>query len=60
MPELPEVEVVRTDLAKKLKKQPQISRFEFQRKDLRDPMPIQQLKKLEGARIVAEIGRAHV
>lgn len=58
MPELPEVEVVRQDLARKFKDQPQILRFEFKRKDLRDPMPIAKLKKMEGAKILAVHRRA--
>lgn len=52
MPELPEVEVVRQQLQTELKDHPQIDKILFHRKDLRDPMPIKELKKIEGERIL--------
>lgn len=63
MPELPEVEVVRRGLEKLLLKSqgtalPRIEKIEFLRRDLRDPMPIRALKKLEGAQILAVRRRA--
>lgn len=58
MPELPEVEVVRRQLEKIMADQPQITKFEFKRKDIRDPMPIAQFKKMQGAKILAVKRRA--
>ena len=58
MPELPEVEVVCRQLAKLTADHPQIIDFEFKRKDLRDPMPIAQFKKMQGAKILAIKRRA--
>lgn len=58
MPELPEVEVVRRGLEKLVKSKPTLQKIEFLRKDLRDPMPIRALKKLEGAKILAIHRRA--
>jgi|SRR6185312_16644448 len=65
MPELPEVEVVRRGLEKLLFGKahlsgglPLIEKIEFLRRDLRDPMPIKALKRLEGAQILAIHRRA--
>jgi formamidopyrimidine-DNA glycosylase len=58
MPELPEVEVVRRELAELTKDQPRIEKIEFQRKDLRDPMPIRKLQLLQGARVLSVQRRA--
>jgi len=58
MPELPEVEVVRRELAELTKGQPRIEKIEFLRKDLRDPMPIRKLQLLTGARILSITRRA--
>lgn len=58
MPELPEVETVRAGLEKILIDRPVIERFEFHRKDLRDPMPIRQIRKLEGQRIEEVLRRS--
>jgi formamidopyrimidine-DNA glycosylase len=58
MPELPEVEVVKRGLEKIISDQPRIRRFEFKRKDLRDPIPIKKLKALEGAKILSVSRRA--
>lgn len=58
MPELPEVEVVCRQIAKMTADQPQIIKFEFKRKDIRDPMPIAQFKKMQGAKILAIKRRA--
>lgn len=58
MPELPEVEVVRRQLQKMTSDQPCIEKFEFKRKDIRDPMPIAQLKKMQGAQILSVQRRA--
>lgn len=58
MPELPEVEVVKRGLQEILKDQPVIEKFEFNRKDLRDPLPIKELKKLVGERILKVERRA--
>lgn len=51
MPELPEVETVRAGLQKLLVDRPVIQKFEFHRKDLRDPIPIKRIRALEGHRI---------
>ncbi len=58
MPELPEVEIVKRGLSEILVDQPKIVRIEFMRKDLRDPMPMARLKKLEGAQILTVHRRA--
>jgi formamidopyrimidine-DNA glycosylase len=58
MPELPEVEVVKRGLEKIIRTQPRIVRFEFKRKNLRDPMPIKKLKALEGDKILSVKRRA--
>ncbi|MEZ0392181.1 MAG: bifunctional DNA-formamidopyrimidine glycosylase/DNA-(apurinic or apyrimidinic site) lyase [Pseudobdellovibrionaceae bacterium] len=58
MPELPEVETVKRELAALIADHPRIERFEFLRKDLRDPMPIRRLQALCGARILAITRRA--
>lgn len=58
MPELPEVEVVCRQIAKKTADHPQIVKFEFKRKDIRDPMPIAQFKKMQGAKILSVKRRA--
>jgi formamidopyrimidine-DNA glycosylase len=58
MPELPEVEVVRRDLAEELKAHPKIVKFRFNRKDLRFELPLRRLAKLEGSRIIAIHRRA--
>jgi formamidopyrimidine-DNA glycosylase len=58
MPELPEVEVVKRGLQEILKKQPTIEKIELTRKDLREPMPAKELKKLEGEQITSVERRA--
>lgn len=58
MPELPEVEVVKQGLERILLKQPRIVQMQFLRPDLRDPIPQQLLKKLEGAKILRVRRRA--
>jgi formamidopyrimidine-DNA glycosylase len=58
MPELPEVETVRRGLEQVLRDQPKILKFEFLRKDLRDPMPIPKIKTLVGEAITAVERRA--
>jgi formamidopyrimidine-DNA glycosylase len=58
MPELPEVEVVRRELAEITRDKPRIEKIEFLRKDLRDPMPIRKLQQLQGARILSVHRRA--
>lgn len=58
MPELPEVEVVRIGLETLLGAESTIQKFQFLRKDLRDPIPVEELKKLEGSRILAVRRRA--
>jgi formamidopyrimidine-DNA glycosylase len=54
MPELPEVEVTKRGLEKLLKSKSQvfIQSIEFGRKDLRFPIPIARLKKLQGAEVL--------
>ena len=51
MPELPEVEVVCRQLNKELNSESKIAKLVFHRKDIRYPIPIQKLKKLEGEKI---------
>jgi formamidopyrimidine-DNA glycosylase len=58
MPELPEVETVKRELSEMTKDQPIIEKFEFLRKDLRDPMPIKKLNLMVGARILSVQRRA--
>lgn len=58
MPELPEVETVRRGLERILVSQPSIKKFQFLRKDLRDPLPMAPLRQLEGARILGLQRRA--
>jgi formamidopyrimidine-DNA glycosylase len=58
MPELPEVEVVRRELSHLTETRPRIEKFEFLRKDLRDPMPVKKLKALQGAKILSVQRRA--
>lgn len=58
MPELPEVESIRRGLETLLADKPVIRRFEFARKDLRDPMPIRKLKSLEGQSVQAVLRRS--
>lgn len=58
MPELPEVETVRKGLEEILRHQPQITRIELQRKDLRDPIPVKKVQSLVGQRITAIERRA--
>lgn len=58
MPELPEVETVKTQLSQILIHQPVIEKFQFNRKDLRDPMPVNELKKMTGAKILEVQRRA--
>ncbi|MBX3040857.1 MAG: bifunctional DNA-formamidopyrimidine glycosylase/DNA-(apurinic or apyrimidinic site) lyase [Bdellovibrionaceae bacterium] len=58
MPELPEVESIRRGLETLLLDQPVIRRFEFARKDLRDPIPVRQLRSLEGQAIRAVLRRS--
>src|SRR5262249_42491691 len=47
----PEVEVVKQELEQVLSPGTVIEQFVFHRKDLRDPMPIAQFKKMTGARV---------
>ncbi len=60
MPELPEVEVVRRGIEKKViaESAPKILDFHFQRKDLREAIPIKKFTKLKGARLTAIDRRA--
>lgn len=58
MPELPEVEVVRKELDQIFSEHPRIVRFEFLRKDLRDPMPIRKIQSMVGARVLSVQRRA--
>ena len=61
MPELPEVEVVKRGLQSKIEEAAEtlvIKSFEFLRKDLRDPIPVKELKKLEGAELIKVDRRA--
>jgi formamidopyrimidine-DNA glycosylase len=58
MPELPEVEVVRRELSELLAGQPKIEKFEFKRKDLRDPIPIRQLSRFQGSKVLGVHRRA--
>lgn len=52
MPELPEVEFLKNDISRQLSEKPAIERFIFHRKDLREPIPIAQIKKLIGEPIL--------
>lgn len=58
MPELPEVENVRRSLESLLVDTPRITRFVFLRRDLRDAIPVQSLRQLEGQRLVRVRRRA--
>lgn len=58
MPELPEVEVVRRELEQILADHPKIEKFEFKRRDLRDPIPIRRLSGFEGAEVLGVYRRA--
>lgn len=58
MPELPEVESVRQELAKGLESQPLIRKIQFFRKDLRSPMPLGLSKSLVNQRILSVRRRA--
>lgn len=58
MPELPEVEIVAKQLQLPLQDQPVLTEISFSRKDLRDPMPIRQLQKLKGQKILKVHRRA--
>jgi formamidopyrimidine-DNA glycosylase len=58
MPELPEVEVVKRQLESICQDRPQIARFDFRRQDLRDPMPLEEIHGMTGARILAIKRRA--
>lgn len=58
MPELPEVEVVRRELAEITRDRPRIEKFEFLRRDIRDPMPIKKLQAMAGAQILSVHRRA--
>ncbi|MBX2986612.1 MAG: bifunctional DNA-formamidopyrimidine glycosylase/DNA-(apurinic or apyrimidinic site) lyase [Bdellovibrionaceae bacterium] len=58
MPELPEVETVRRGLSVLLQDQPVIAGFEFRRKDLRDPIPIKKIRRLEGQAIRSVLRRS--
>lgn len=49
MPELPEVETVRRGLETLLAGAPVIEKFEFRRADLRDVIPVDKIRRLEGA-----------
>lgn len=51
MPELPEVETVRRGLEEILQDRPLISKIELKRKDLRGPIPVKQVRSLEGQAI---------
>lgn len=57
MPELPEVETVRRGLEKILEDHPKIEGFQFNRKDLRDPIPIKKIQNLVGATLEAVLRR---
>lgn len=52
MPELPEVEVVCRGLEQITRRHSKITKLEFRRKDLRDPMPIATLQTFVGAKIL--------
>jgi len=52
MPELPEVETTKRQLSKLLADQPKLVAAEFFRKDLREPIPIKQIKNLIGQNIL--------
>jgi formamidopyrimidine-DNA glycosylase len=58
MPELPEVEVVRSGLQEILKHHPIIEKIEFKRSDLRDPIPIKKIQTLIGEPILSVKRRA--
>lgn len=58
MPELPEVEVVRGGLESILESQPIISKIEITRPNLRTPIPLKELKTLEGQALLAVERRA--
>lgn len=58
MPELPEVEVVRRGLEKILQHQPHLTEIQLHRPDLRDPIPVDLVKSLKGAQILAVDRRA--
>lgn len=58
MPELPEVEVVRQGLEKILESKPVLKKVELKRPDLREPIPIKQIRKLEGQPIIRVERRA--
>jgi formamidopyrimidine-DNA glycosylase len=58
MPELPEVEVVKRGLEKILEHKPTLEKVELTRKDLREPIPAKELKKLEGLKITSVERRA--
>lgn len=58
MPELPEVEVVKRGLQEILKHQPILEKVELTRKDLREPMPVKALRKLEGEKLLSVERRA--
>lgn len=61
MPELPEVEVVKSGLQKKLETSGEplvIERFEFLRKDLRNVIPVNALRELEGSELLKISRRA--
>lgn len=51
MPELPEVETVRRGLEEALEAQPKITKIEFKRKDLRDPIPVKKIQRVVGEAI---------
>lgn len=48
MPELPEVETVRRGLERLLKDQPVVDDLAFARRDLRDPIPTRQIRRMIG------------
>lgn len=58
MPELPEVETVRKGLEDILKKNPEITKIELMRKDLRDPIPVKKVQSLVGQKITSVERRA--
>ncbi len=58
MPELPEVEIVKRGLENILNDKPRILEFQLLRENLRDPFPVAELKKMEGARITGVQRRA--
>lgn len=58
MPELPEVEVVRRGLAEILKDHPVLKKIQLTRPDLREPIPIKKLRKLEGESLLSVERRA--